>query len=183
MGEVSPTVRQIADLPPVSQDLLLRAARGEPTQRAPCWAMRQAGRYLPEFRALRAAHDFFEVCETPALCCEATLQPLRRFPQLLDGVVIFSDILIVPQAMGLEVRMEPGPVFPAPLASPADLAARVDGGLARRGERRGLRGPALAAPVHRLRAAAAPRLVGPRRPRGQEARHRRGLRARAAAAL
>ncbi len=62
------------------------------------------------------------MCNNPALCAEATLQPLRRFPATLDAVVIFSDILIVPQAMGLEVRMEPGPVFPAPLAGPADLA-------------------------------------------------------------
>ncbi len=62
------------------------------------------------------------MCNTPALCAEATLQPLRRFPATLDAVVIFSDILIVPQAMGLEVRMEPGPVFPSPLAGPADLS-------------------------------------------------------------
>ena len=61
-----------------------------------------------------------QVCNTPALCAEATLQPLRRYPATLDAVVVFSDILIVPQAMGLEVRMEPGPVFPSPLASPDD---------------------------------------------------------------
>ena len=69
-----------------------------------------------------------QVCNTPALCAEATLQPLKRFPATLDAVVIFSDILIVPQAMGLEVRMEPGPVFPRPLASPSDLAARLASG-------------------------------------------------------
>ncbi len=66
-----------------------------------------------------------QVCNNPALCAEATLQPLRRYPGTLDAVVVFSDILIVPQAMGLEVRMEPGPVFPSPLASPEDFEARV----------------------------------------------------------
>ena len=69
-----------------------------------------------------------QVCNNPALCSEATLQPLHRFPATLDAVVVFSDILIVPQAMGLEVRMEPGPVFPAPLTSPEDVAARLASG-------------------------------------------------------
>lgn len=109
--------------PVLKNDLIVRAARGERTERVPVWAMRQAGRYLPEFRALRRTCDFFTMCETPELAAEVTLQPLRRFRGLLDAVVIFSDILIVPQAMGLECQMLPGkgPVFPAPLLDPSHL--------------------------------------------------------------
>lgn len=115
------------DRPRIKNDLLVRAARGERTPRAPVWAMRQAGRYLPEFRELRVDHDFFKVCQTPALAAEVTLQPLRRYEGLLDAVVIFSDILIVPQAMGLECLMIPGkgPSFPEPLREPADLETRL----------------------------------------------------------
>jgi len=115
--------------PPLKNDLLLRAARGEATERAPVWVMRQAGRYLPEFRAVRADHEFFEICRTPALATEVTLQPIRRYAGLLDAAIIFSDILVVPQAMGMEVLMNPGPSFPHPLDTPADVArlhARVD---------------------------------------------------------
>jgi uroporphyrinogen decarboxylase len=88
--------------------------------------MRQAGRYLPEYRALRAEDEFFTVCRTPELATEVTLQPLRRFP--LDAAIIFSDILVVPQAMGLDVEMVrgKGPHFPAPLATPADLSRLRD---------------------------------------------------------
>lgn len=71
--------------------------------------MRQAGRYLPEFQAVRAEHDFFEVCRTPDLACEVTLQPLRRFEHL-DASIIFSDILVIPQALGMIVEMHPGKV-------------------------------------------------------------------------
>eukprot|EP00158_Paraphelidium_tribonemae_P010077 Partr_v1_DN31647_c0_g1_i1_m77976 putative Uroporphyrinogen decarboxylase len=98
-------VHQRADLPPVTHDILLRAARGELTPRVPVWAMRQAGRYLPEFLETRKTADFFTMCQTPALSADVTLQPLRRYIDLLDAVVIFSDILIVPQAMGMEVIM------------------------------------------------------------------------------
>ncbi|KAI0034410.1 uroporphyrinogen decarboxylase [Vararia minispora EC-137] len=108
--------------PPLKNDLLLRAARGEETERAPVWVMRQAGRYLPEFRAVRAEHEFFEICRTPALAMEVTLQPIRRYSGLLDAAIIFSDILVVPQAMGMEVLMNPGPSFPHPLDTPADVA-------------------------------------------------------------
>ena len=72
--------------------------------------MRQAGRYLPEFKELRAEHDFFNVCQTPELACEITLQPIRRFN--LDAAIIFSDILVVPQALGMIVEMRPGVVSP-----------------------------------------------------------------------
>jgi uroporphyrinogen decarboxylase len=96
-----------------SNDLLLRAARGEYVERVPVWMMRQAGRYLPEFRALNVVKDFFATCRNPELCAEITLQPLERFPTL-DAVIIFSDILVIPQAMGMSVELRPlvGPVFP-----------------------------------------------------------------------
>jgi uroporphyrinogen decarboxylase len=103
-------------------DLVIRAALGQKTERVPVWAMRQAGRYLPEFRETRVMADFFKVCRTPELACEVTLQPLRRYPYL-DAAIIFSDILVVPQAMGMDVQMVPGrgPVFPEPIRTPEDL--------------------------------------------------------------
>ncbi|KAJ7087190.1 Uroporphyrinogen decarboxylase [Mycena belliarum] len=110
------------EFPPLKNDLLLRAARGEKTERAPVWVMRQAGRYLPEFREVRKSHEFFEVCRTPALATEVTLQPIRRYSGLLDASIIFSDILVIPQAMGMEVLMNPGPSFPEPLDTPADIS-------------------------------------------------------------
>jgi len=115
-------------LPALRDDTLLRALRGECTDRVPAWMMRQAGRYLPEFRDVRAAHGFFEVCRDPALACEVTVQPLERFgAELLSACIIFSDILVVLQALGVEVRMEPkeGPVLPVPLASPDADAFRA----------------------------------------------------------
>ncbi|KAJ2002051.1 Uroporphyrinogen decarboxylase in heme biosynthesis [Coemansia thaxteri] len=117
-----------ARFPPLKNDLYLRAARGEQTERAPVWCMRQAGRYLSEFRAIRVENEFFRVCRTPSLATEVTLQPLRRYAGLLDAAIIFSDILVVPQAMGLDVEMVPGkgPHFPSPLRSPDDLARLVD---------------------------------------------------------
>lgn len=112
------------EFPPLKNDLILRAARGESTERAPVWVMRQAGRYLPEFRAIRAEQDFFKVCRTPSLACEVTLQPIRRYTGLIDASIIFSDILVVPQAMGLVVEMVPGkgPTFPEPLKTPEDFS-------------------------------------------------------------
>jgi len=110
------------DFPPLKNDLLLRAARGEETERAPVWAMRQAGRSLPEFIELRKYHEFFEICRTPALATEVTIQPIRRHTGLLDAAIIFSDILVIPQAMGLVVEMNPGPYFPEPLVSPEDVS-------------------------------------------------------------
>ena len=110
------------ELPPVQNDLLLRAGRGETTERAPVWIMRQAGRYLPEYMELRVMADFFKVCRTPELACRVTLQPLERFATL-DALIIFSDILVIPQAMGMEVQMVKGkgPVFPEPLRDISDL--------------------------------------------------------------
>jgi len=110
------------DFPPLKNDLLLRAARGEKVERAPVWVMRQAGRYLPEFRKLRESHEFFEICRSPPLATEITLQPIRRYTGLLDASIIFSDILVIPQAMGMEVIMNPGPHFPNPLVTPQDVS-------------------------------------------------------------
>nr|QIZ30869.1 uroporphyrinogen decarboxylase-like protein [Halisarca dujardinii] len=109
--------------PPLKNDLLLRAARGEEIERVPVWVMRQAGRYLPEFRELRAEHNFFKICQTPELACQITLQPIERYPEL-DGSIIFCDILVIPQAMGMTVEMIPGkgPSFPSPLSSPDDMS-------------------------------------------------------------
>lgn len=116
-----------ADFPKLRNDLLIRAARGERTERPPVWIMRQAGRYLPEFRAIRERHEYLECCRTPALAAEITLQPLLRYHDLLDAAVIFSDILVVPQAMGLRLEMIPGkgPHFPEPLLLPADADKRL----------------------------------------------------------
>uniref|UniRef100_A0A5F9C7K6 Uroporphyrinogen decarboxylase n=1 Tax=Oryctolagus cuniculus TaxID=9986 RepID=A0A5F9C7K6_RABIT len=107
--------------PELKNDTFLRAAWGEETDYTPVWCMRQAGRYLPEFRETRAAQDFFSTCRSPEACCELTLQPLRRFP--LDAAIIFSDILVVPQALGMEVTMVPGkgPSFPEPIREEQDL--------------------------------------------------------------
>ncbi|KAF7659013.1 hypothetical protein LDENG_00004460 [Lucifuga dentata] len=109
------------DFPELQNDTFLRAARGEETEHVPVWCMRQAGRYLPEFRESRAGKDFFETCRSPETCCELTLQPLRRFP--FDAAIIFSDILVVPQALGMDVQMVAGkgPTFPEPLKEPEDL--------------------------------------------------------------
>lgn len=101
---------------------MLRAARGEAVDRVPVWVMRQAGRYLPEFKEVRAEADFFKVCRTPELAVEVTMQPLRRFD--LDASIIFSDILVIPQALGMTVEMIPGkgPTFPEPLNIPQDIS-------------------------------------------------------------
>lgn len=103
------------DFPPMKNTRILQAARGEIPDKLPIWIMRQAGRYLPEFQALRKEHSFFKICQTPKLACEATLLPIRRYD--LDAAIIFSDILVIPQALGMEVLMVPekGPVFTSPL--------------------------------------------------------------------
>ncbi|KAI9485707.1 MAG: uroporphyrinogen decarboxylase [Benjaminiella poitrasii] len=116
------------NFPKLQNDLILRAARGKKIERAPAWIMRQAGRYLPEFQELRKDHSFFEICRTPELACALTLQPIDRYGKLLDAAIIFSDILVIPQAMGLEVLMVAGkgPVFTAPLETPEDCVRLVE---------------------------------------------------------
>ncbi|POW21957.1 hypothetical protein PSHT_01790 [Puccinia striiformis] len=107
-----------------TNDLLLRAARGEKTERSPVWVMRQAGRYLPEFR--KGNHGFFDICRTPELAMEVTMQPIRRYEGLLDGAIIFSDILVIPQALDMEVIMNPGPVFPRPIKTEEEMEAMIN---------------------------------------------------------
>lgn len=106
----------------MKNDLYLRALRGEKIERTPIWVMRQAGRYLPEYRATRAqAGDFLTLCKTPELACEVTMQPIDRFG--LDAAILFSDILTIPDAMGLELVLEEGigPVFNKPIRSTAQI--------------------------------------------------------------
>jgi len=108
--------------PPLQNDLLLRALLREPTPRRPIWLMRQAGRYLPEYRATRGrAGSFMAMCTNPQLACEVTLQPLERFP--LDAAILFSDILTIPHAMnlGLEFEAGEGPKLERPVRTQADL--------------------------------------------------------------
>lgn len=97
----------------------LEACRGVRPQRTPVWMMRQAGRYLPEYRAVRKKVSFLELCRTPELCAEVTVQPIDRFD--LDAAILFSDILVVFDAMGVEVDFQPGPVLPNPVRNAADV--------------------------------------------------------------
>ncbi|MEL6974038.1 MAG: uroporphyrinogen decarboxylase [Bacteroidota bacterium] len=105
----------------IKNDLFLRALIGETVDRPPVWMMRQAGRYLPEFMALKEKYDFFTRCQTPELASEITVQPIRRYG--MDAAILFSDILVIPQAMNIEVQMKPnfGPYLPNPIRNAQDL--------------------------------------------------------------
>jgi len=107
---------------PLKNDLFLRAARGEKTERTPVWLMRQAGRVLPEYRAVRAKlKDFKAMVKNPEACAEVTIQPVDILG--VDAAIIFSDILVIPEAMGLDYEMEEkkGPVFPRKISTVSDL--------------------------------------------------------------
>ena len=106
----------------LKNDLLLRTLRGEIVERPPVWMMRQAGRYLPQYMVLREKYGFFERCQTPELACEITIQPVDIIG--VDAAILFSDILVVPQAMGLEVQLieSKGPLLPDPIKNINDLS-------------------------------------------------------------
>jgi uroporphyrinogen decarboxylase len=107
----------------LKNDLLLKALSGEPVERPPVWMMRQAGRYLPDYIKLRDKYDFFTRVQTPELACEITLQPVNQIG--VDAAIIFSDILVIPQAMGVEVLMEEGkgPSLPKTIKTQKDIDA------------------------------------------------------------
>lgn len=105
----------------LKNDLLVRTLISEATERTPVWMMRQAGRYLPEYIKLREKYSFFERCQNPELACEITLQPVDIIG--VDAAILFSDILVVPQAMGMEVQLieKQGPLLPQPIRTQQDL--------------------------------------------------------------
>jgi uroporphyrinogen decarboxylase len=112
----------------LKNDLLLRALRKEKVERPPVWMMRQAGRYLPDYLKLKAKYDFFTRVQTPELATEITLQPINQVG--VDAAIIFSDILVIPQAMGLEVLMEEGkgPSLPKTIQTQKDIDALITTG-------------------------------------------------------
>lgn len=110
----------------IKNDLLLRALKGEKVERPPVWMMRQAGRYLPDYMKLRDKYSFFERVETPELATEITVMPVRQVG--VDAAILFSDILVIPQALDVEVQMIPGkgPVIPNPITSMEQVQAIPD---------------------------------------------------------
>lgn len=105
----------------IKNDLFLKALKGETVERPPVWMMRQAGRYLPDFMKLKEKYDFFTRCRTPELATEITVMPIHQVGT--DAAILFSDILVVPQAMNIEVEMKPGlgPWLPNPVRSAKDV--------------------------------------------------------------
>ncbi|HET6768343.1 MAG TPA: uroporphyrinogen decarboxylase [Chitinophagaceae bacterium] len=112
----------------LKNDLLLKALQGEHVERPPVWMMRQAGRYLPDYIKLREKYDFFTRVQTPELACQITLQPIDQIG--VDAAIIFSDILVIPQAMGLEVLMEEGrgPLLPKVIKTQKDIDGLITNG-------------------------------------------------------
>ena len=106
---------------PLENQTFLQACRGERPARTPIWLMRQAGRYMPEYRAIRSKVSFNELCRSPDLCAEVTLQPVDFLG--VDAAILFSDILVVFDALGIEVRFEPSPVIASPVRTEADVKA------------------------------------------------------------
>lgn len=111
-----------------SKQRFLSACAGQPVDRPPVWIMRQAGRTLPEYRALKEQHKFWELMTTPALAAEVTMQPIRRFG--MDAAVIFSDILTIPAAMGMDVQFTPKLAVGPEIESAADVEKLTTGGIA-----------------------------------------------------
>jgi uroporphyrinogen decarboxylase len=109
----------------IKNDLYLRALKGEVVERPPVWMMRQAGRYLPEFQVIKKKSYFFTRCQTPELAAEITVQPIRRYG--MDAAILFSDILVIPQAMNIDVEMKNGigPWLPNPIRTMADVEKAI----------------------------------------------------------
>lgn len=105
----------------LKNDIFLRACKKEPVERTPIWIMRQAGRYLPQYREVRKKADFLKMCKTPELAAEVTIQPVEIIG--VDAAIIFSDILVIPEAMGMQLKMYEGrgPVFPNPIRNEDDI--------------------------------------------------------------
>jgi uroporphyrinogen decarboxylase len=112
----------------LQNDLFLRACKGEETERTPIWIMRQAGRYLPQYRMIREKHDFLTMCKTPELAAQVTIQPVDIIG--VDAAIIFSDILVIPEAMGMHLEMHEGkgPMFNNPVRTKDDVSRlkRID---------------------------------------------------------
>jgi uroporphyrinogen decarboxylase len=104
----------------------LRACRGLPVDATPVWFMRQAGRYMEEYRNLRKRHSILDLAKTPSLACEVTLQPIRRLP--VDAAILFADILLPVEAMGLDLRFAPAPTIDNPVRTAKDVAGLKDAG-------------------------------------------------------
>jgi len=123
-----PEIANKIEMKHLKNDLLLRALRNEKVERPPVWMMRQAGRYLPDYIKLREKYDFFTRVQTPELATEITLQPIDQVG--VDAAIIFSDILVIPQAMGVEVLMEEGrgPLLPKTIQTAKDIDALITSG-------------------------------------------------------
>ncbi|KAK9464648.1 Uroporphyrinogen decarboxylase [Lipomyces arxii] len=118
---------KMVEFKPLKNDLILRAARGENVERPPVWVMRQAGRYLPEYHVVKANNDFFTCCRNPEIASTITIQPVNHYNGVLDAAIIFSDIMVIPQAMGMNVEIldKIGPHFTDPLREPSEMETKL----------------------------------------------------------